>query len=296
MKLVSKRNIFLAFAAIILIVLICVKIQTYINISNINEANKYLSVKNYKDAFNLYYKMAKNNDPFALYSIGYMYYNGYGCDEDINKSLHYFHESWKQSGKKPIQICSVYACAMAILKCHDEDSYVNKVKLFLGGASIRNYSYSNYNLASLRYRKVIKDKADSKGVFFGILHELKDEIKNNGNEPDALYLLGKIYYDIRKDSSEYNEVYKLWRKSAEGGNNYAKYGIGLLYKNGDCGLPKDDLKANEWFNLSSITDEEYNKFIPDYKFTIPSPIDVLPYFKKGKHYDVGVGVHRVQQP
>jgi TPR repeat protein len=51
------------------------------------------------------------------------------------------------------------------------------------------------------------------------------------------------------------EALRLYRHSAELGNIYAQYNLGMVYKNGE-GVPQDDTLAHMWWNIAGSKGHE----------------------------------------
>ncbi|RGB40057.1 hypothetical protein C1646_430223 [Rhizophagus diaphanus] len=63
------------------------------------------------------------------------------------------------------------------------------------------------------------------------------------------YILG-YFYEIKKDSEK---SFYWYLKSAENGNKFAQYNLGLYYQNG-WGIEKDEIKAFKWYKKSAKQD------------------------------------------
>jgi uncharacterized protein len=68
---------------------------------------------------------------------------------------------------------------------------------------------------------------------------------------DAQYNLGILY----EDGHRYAEAVKWYREAADQGLGDAQFSLGLLYAKGQ-GVPRDDVQAYMWFELSAAQDDQ----------------------------------------
>jgi len=68
---------------------------------------------------------------------------------------------------------------------------------------------------------------------------------------DAQYNLGVLYEDGRR----YADAVKWYREAADQGLGDAQFSLGLLYAKGQ-GVPRDDVQAYMWFELSAAQDDQ----------------------------------------
>ena len=64
-------------------------------------------------------------------------------------------------------------------------------------------------------------------------------------------------YGVEKD---YKKAFEWFFKSAEQGNSFGQYNLGVMYQNG-CGVEKDLKKAIEWYFKSAEQGNFYGQYI-----------------------------------
>jgi uncharacterized protein len=129
-----------------------------------------------------------------------------------------------------------------------------------GVAAVKRPDYAT----ALRLFRPLADKGDDVAQFdLGVLYNKgwgvpRDYVQAakwyrlaaaQGNA-DAQYNLG-ILYD---DGHRYTEAVKWYRKAADQGLGDAQFNLGLLYAKGQ-GVPRDDVQAYMWFELSAAQDD-----------------------------------------
>jgi TPR repeat protein len=76
------------------------------------------------------------------------------------------------------------------------------------------------------------------------------ELKKLDNNPQALYLLGNMYYSGTSTSKDSSKAISLWEKSAKMGFIRAQYKLGNVYYQGK-GTLKDATKAFYWYEKAA---------------------------------------------
>lgn len=96
----------------------CVTQQEYLSIKY-QKGKMYFSQKQYRNAFESLYPVAKAGNPEAQYAIGYMYYYGQGIIENKQLAEYWMTESAKQNNVSAQK-------ALAKFKQNNQSLYSNK--------------------------------------------------------------------------------------------------------------------------------------------------------------------------
>src|SRR5574344_1096442 len=115
--------------------------------NTIDEAKAYYEKKDYVSAFNIFEKLASNNDMVAQNFLGLMYRNGYGVQKDIQKAVELFKKSADQGNvNAQFALGSMY------------------------------YDQKDYKKAAEWYKKAANQGNEAAQTILGLLH-LKEEVE-----------------------------------------------------------------------------------------------------------------------
>ncbi len=82
------------------ILLFIISLTALLNASSYDTALDLFEKKQYKESLEYLYKAQKEGDNNSLYSLGYMYYHGYGTKKDYKKALDWFLKAEKADSSK----------------------------------------------------------------------------------------------------------------------------------------------------------------------------------------------------
>ncbi len=206
------------------------------------EANFYLGVladwygypkKDYEQA-RAYYEQSGDN-PYAQISLGFLYYNGQGVEQDMEKGKELF-----QSVADTGVVEGYYGLASAAKNEEDIETalgHYNKVvedgtePLYIAGAMYGlGHMYRNGEGVEQDYAKAIEwyTKAADLG------------------QTTAMNNLGHLYLDGKGVEKDGTKAVEWYTKAADSGNTSAMYNIGYMYVKGEA-VEQDGEKAIEWY-------------------------------------------------
>ncbi|PKC00966.1 HCP-like protein [Rhizophagus irregularis] len=170
------------------------------------------------EIFKLYNKAAENGDSFAQYNLG-LYYQE--IEKDEIKAFEWVEKSAKQ-GQSDAQNYLGYFFENGIGVQKDLKEACN----WYEKSAKNGNKFAQYNLIS----------------YYSNEHEKLVEQENE-------YQLG-YFYEIQEDSEK---SFYWYQKSAENGNKFAQYNLGLYYQSG-WGIEKNEIEAFKWYEKSAKQD------------------------------------------
>ena len=260
------------------------------------DANFYLGVladwygypkKDYEQA-KVYYEQSGDN-PYAQISLGFLYYNGQGVEQDMEKGKELFQSAVDQG-----VVEGYYGLAKVAENAGDIETaleHYNKVVqegaeqfYIVSAMSDIGYVYDNGfgveqdGTKAVEWYTKAADLGDLNAMFcLGRMYEYGVSVEQDGTKAvewytkaadlghsEAMYCLGYEYYigfGVEQDGTKAVEWYT---KAADLGHSGAMYNLGNMYEKGD-GVEQDHDKALEWYvkSLSSFPDYEVYKMIVD---------------------------------
>ena len=242
------------------------------------DANFYLGVladwygypkKDYEQA-RAYYEQSGDN-PYAQISLGFLYYNGQGVEQDMEKGKELF-----QSVADTGVVEGYYGLASAAKNEEDIETalgHYNKVvedgtePLYIAGAMGNlGYMYANGEGVEQDYAKAIEwytkaaDSGNTTAMYnIGYMYMYGEGVEQDGTkaiewytkaadlgDSDAMYNLGYMYYTGEGVEQDGEKAVEWFTKAADLGNADAMYNLGYMYEAGE-GVEQDSTKAVEWY-------------------------------------------------
>lgn len=167
-------------------------------------------------------KSADNGNDKAQNLLGCMYHNGYQMPADQEKAYNWFNKSASQGNMVALKNVGLY--------------YAN------GWGGIKRDIYMAYKY----YGEALQLGADN------VDSNISKLVQKGSKDAQEKYSKGvKLYNDIvnkkvDRSSMNINLMFDLLKQSAEEGNAYAQYEVGMKYRDG-IGVPKDTKEAFNWF-------------------------------------------------
>ena len=207
------------------------------------DANFYLGVlydwynypeKNFEVAKS-YYEKCENN-PYADISLGFLYWNGQGVEEDKEKAQEIFQTIIDQGcadgylgnaiiAKSEQNYDAAYECYNKVLEEGTEQLYVTTAMVDVGLLYYSGYGVEQDYAKSLEWLSKAADLGNA----------------------DAMNNIGHMYENGYGVEPDYEKALEWYEKAADLGHVEAMAEIGWIYYNG-LGVAKDYAKAVEWLN------------------------------------------------
>lgn len=202
-SLLISLLIFSLLISLLILLLMRIKKKNYKKI--VEEAEYLYGEQNYSAALRKAESIAcQNADGAAL--CGLMYYNGHGCDVNLQKAFSFFEMSWKRNGDAEVYY------ALMLLKGEGIAQNIAKGRKVLLDAVSRGNEFAMLRLGELQL-------CGENGIEKNIEQGMKN-LKNAASAgwPYAKYLLGKLYVEEQDGISENKEKgLSLMKEAADAG-------------------------------------------------------------------------------
>lgn len=242
------------------------------------EANFYLGVlcdsynypvKDYEKA-RAYYEAAGDNLPAHL-SLGFLYYNGNGVEENKEKAQELFDavvaEGYVEGYLGSATIAKDSEDYETALEYYnkvlegEEQLYIANAMYYIGTLYDNGRGVELDDTVAMEwYEKAANlgntSAMNSAGYGYGSAEGVEEDLvkafelylkaADLGNA-SAMYNVGRSYMAGQGVELDYAKAMEWFEKSADAGNFAGMYGIGYLYSKG-WGVEQDDAKAQEWFD------------------------------------------------
>lgn len=212
--------------------------------------------KDYKKAFNLFKKSAKQGNAEAQNKLGNCYMYGEGVAENKKEAVKWYIKSAKQNYRNAqynLAVC--YEDGEGVEK-NEKKSFEWYLKAAEQGDSDAQFKVGKYYFSG---KGTEQDYKNAEKWFLSVWKSGRDQkmekditimkfLADRGHE-DFQYRLGKYY-------SGYDEMmaFHAFRKAAEQGHRDAMFELAMCYEYGK-GVEKNDKEANKWYKESA---ENYN--------------------------------------
>lgn len=216
---------------------------------------------------------ADRNDPESLYRLGMIYWEGRLTTRSLTRALHFFTQAAAKKHQK-----SEYMLALANLqgksvipdpaKAFAQFSVLRRngflaagipmgIQCYEGNGTVKDYAAAEkYLQESLPHKNEIPAGFAPEAVLGQIYYSggfgvKKDPVKaakflkEAGNDPESLYLLGRLYLEGNGIAGNPGRAAEYFRQAAENGHIMAGYELGCLFRLGH-GVKKDDFQAVQY--------------------------------------------------
>jgi TPR repeat protein len=180
-----------------------------------------LEIEKDKELNELYNKVIESEDSFAQYNLGLHYYE---IEKDEIKAFEWFEKSANQE-QSDAQNYLGYLYENDIEMQKD----LKKAFYWYQKSAENGNKFAQYNLISY------------------YLNGWKIDEELIEQENDRIQFGLGYFYELQKDLEK---SFYWYQKSAENGNKFAQYNLGLYYQNG-CGIEKDEIEAFKWYEKSA---------------------------------------------
>ena len=195
-------------------------------------------LQDYKQALKWHQKAAEQDEVKAQYALGVMYYKGHGVLQDYKQAFKWFQKAAEQNDAKAQYVLGlIYMNGLGVLK-NDKQA----ANWYLKSAK-KGYATSQYN-AGVLYR-------DGRGV----LQDYKEAIKwflkaSLQGDKAAQYNIGVMYDNGQGVLQDYSEAAKWYQKAAVQGDEKAQYNLGVMYGKGQ-GVIQSNKKSHVWYAIAA---------------------------------------------
>ena len=184
-------------------------------------------------------KAADKGSSNALNTLGLIYKNGLGVDENYDKAMSYFEESAEKENMLAMQnIGDMYRYGLGVDKDYSEAYSWYLKSMEAGNMELTDdldYLYRN----DLVFPEFVSEAFE------------RLQIQAKSGNIAAKTLLGTIYRKgINGISINHKKSLKYYLEAASGGNSVAMYNLGLMYQNG-LGIDKNFNSAIEWYSKAA---------------------------------------------
>lgn len=253
-------------------------------IKNVNLVT-FIVASNYHLA-SIYYELSANLDNSdALFNLGYLYYNGFGHEQDYKIALKYYEKAAKLGNSRglnalglmyliPIGVEQNYLKAKQYFEEAAHSGYSNaycnlgilyyynylgttdyiRAKNYFEKAANQNNQYGFLNLGKL-YKKGYIDKVDMRKA-----RDCLEKAANLGNM-DARHLLGNLHYHGKVDGhKDYQKAIENYTEAIKASTRSSFYKLAKIFENGYGSKKKDNLAAKYYYEQAGINGY-YSAFI-----------------------------------
>jgi len=167
-------------------------------VDSIDRAKTLFLSKDYKVAFSIFKKLAKDSSEAAYY-LGLMYYHGYAVDVDDNQAFNYFRSSWEGLFEEGIYMLGrMYEEGRGTVK-----NYEQAFKLYQAAANSQN---AKLRLANFyEYGKYV-EKSIPNAI------KIYNELQKHDNA-FSMYKIGAFYFSGNGLKKDLNNAYKWLNKA-----------------------------------------------------------------------------------
>ncbi|TKB55030.1 tetratricopeptide repeat protein [Ferrimonas aestuarii] len=213
-------------------------------------ADAYYDNDEYDLSLAWYHKAEAGQDPYVLYSLGVMYFDGEGTEADMEKGTQYYLQAAKGGSSDAMyQLAFSYDNGDGIKQSYEKSAY------WFGQAAALGDVSAAYNLGVAYLNGEGVDKSCPKAM------ELFTTAINEENHALSNAKMGDIFYSNRYkkacglSKSDYNRSFNYFTEAAGQGDAYSQYMMALSYLKGH-GVEKDKISALAWFYVADEYGDE----------------------------------------
>lgn len=228
-------------------------------------ADKHYSNDEYEQALAWYHKAEQGKDPYVLYSLGVMYFDGEGVPADYKKANEYYLAA-AQAGESDAmyQLAFSYNDGKGV-----EQDYAKAAHWFEKAADLGDASAMyNLGISYLNGEGVPESCPKAMQLFSKAIEE--DEHTLSYAKMGDIYSLSEYKKPCGFKTSDYKKAFEYFTAGAMQGNAYSQFSVGYAYRNGH-GTMSDFVKALAWFEIA----DEYGNSAAEKEIT-----DVKQYMSK----------------
>lgn len=208
---------------------------------------KYYNGQKYVESVEWYQKAANLGHVRAQYSLGLMYSDGKGVEQNYPKAIEWYTKAANQGYK--------YA-QFNLAKIYEEgrggnQDYKKAYEWYLKGAS-QGEDHAQNSIGNFYYAGLYV-KRDYRKAYEWYLKSAEQ-----GNQY-AQCNLGSLYEDGKGVEQDYKKAYEWYLKSANQGHSRAQYRLACLFSGG-LGVEEDMIKASEWYQKAAKQDDTDAQF------------------------------------
>lgn len=210
-------------------------------------ADNFYDEEEYQQSLAWYHKAEASNDPYVLYSLGVMYFDGEGTPADMAKGNEYYLAAAKAGYSDAMyQLAFSYNDGLGIKQDYSQAAHWFEQSANLGDES----AMYNLGVSYLKGEGVEKSCGKAMALF--------NEAIEQADHTLSSAKMGDIHsYDEYKKpcgfkTLDYKKSFEFYQQAALQGNAYSQYSVGYAYRNG-TGTWSDFTKALAWFEIA----EEY---------------------------------------
>lgn len=210
----------------------------------ISLADYYYDEEEYQQSLAWYHKAEASNDPYVLYSLGVMYFDGEGTPADMAKGNEYYLAAAKAGYSDAMyQLAFSYNDGDGIKQDYTKAAYWFEQSANLGDES------AMYNLGISYLNGEGVEKSCSKAM------ALFNEAIEQADHTLSLAKMGDInsYDEYKKPCGfktlDFKKSFEYYQQAALQGDGYSQYSVGYAYRNG-TGTWSDFTKALAWFEVA----------------------------------------------
>ncbi|AUI88307.1 hypothetical protein BS333_18395 [Vibrio azureus] len=223
-------------------------------------ADQYYNDGQYEKALFWYHKAESGNDPYVLYSLGVMYFDGEGTSRDLKKANDYYLASALAGYSDAMyQLAFSYDEGSGIAQDFTKSAYWFEKAANLGDVD----AMYNLGIAYLYGEGVEKNCAKAMNLFNKAIEE--DEHASSNAKMGDIYSFSEFKKPCNFKTTDTKKAFKYYMSAAMQGDAYSQYSVGYAYRNGQ-GTWSDFVKALAWFEIAQENgDPDAEKDIADVK-------------------------------
>ena len=253
-------------------------------VTELEAAEKAHLVGRYKEAFDMFLKLAAKENGRAMYFIGEYYRQGFGNVVSMNQEIGF---AWHKLGANRGDVLA----ALNLAYEYPEDSmereaivkkYFDAVKALADSGDVIAQCeigaldlYKNgYGIEQDRGLQIIYLKKSAEGGYGRSANKLGNIYYNEENYREAIRWyckaaelndswgninLGNMYRDGKGVTQNYEDAVKWYIKAAELGNSDATNQLGIRYSQGQ-GVERDNVKAVYWYRRAAEAGNEWGMY------------------------------------
>ncbi|MGF1711811.1 sel1 repeat family protein [Vibrio kagoshimensis] len=226
----------------------------------ISLADMHYDNDQYEKALRWYHKAEQSKDPYVLYSLAVMYFDGEGTPVDYKKGNDYYLAS-AQAGYSDAmyQLAFSYNDGKGIGQDFSKAAYWFEQAANLGDVS----AMYNLGISFLKGEGVDKSCSKAMQLFNNAIDE--DEHALSYAKMGDIYSYAEYKKACNFKTTDYKKALEYYTGGAMQGNAYSQYSVGYAYRNGH-GTWSDFVKALAWFEVAyEYGDSDAEKEIADVK-------------------------------